>query len=215
MIYFNRKAAPTCLTAKDKSGQSNYTRWALEWKDKLDSNSQAKFNWRSYNGQAVNDILISKLRSLTQDHCCFCDKYAPEQDSDSIEHFKPKHIYPKQAYTWSNLFLSCTGCQKRAKGWKKYENKQHLVLKPDVASYSFDKYFIFDTKTGNIEINKFNTSTRDQEQAKLTIIYYQFNEFKRPQSRKKQFVKFYDSSSSNNIKNALPLIEMPYRFIYQ
>ncbi|MFT5647313.1 MAG: hypothetical protein ACI976_002003, partial [Aureispira sp.] len=121
----------------------------------------------------------------------------------------------KVAYAWSNLFLCCTGCQKRAKGWKTYEHKQHLVLKPDVASYSFDKYFIFDSKTGNIEVNKFNTTPKDQERAELTIIYYQLNGFKRPQSRRSQFTKFYTSLTSNKIKDNLPLNEVPYRFIYQ
>jgi uncharacterized protein (TIGR02646 family) len=214
MIHFNRNTAPSCLTSKHKSGLSNSTQWGLEWEGKLLSNPKSKFNWRSYKGEAVNEILISKLRLLTNDHCCFCDKYAPEQDSDSIEHFQPKHIYPKAAYLWSNLFLCCTGCQKRAKGWKKYEHKQQLVLKPDVASYSFDKYFIFDTKTGNIKVNKFNTNSRDQERAELTIIYYQLNGFKRPQSRKSQFTKFYDSLSPNKIKDNIPLEEMAYRFIY-
>lgn len=215
MIHFKRKNTPSCLTTKHESGLSNATQWGLDWETKLQKDKQSKFNWRSYKGKAVNEILISKLRVLTNDHCCFCDKYAPEQDSDSIEHFKPKHIYPKIAYTWSNLFLCCTGCQKRAKGWKTYEDKQHLVLKPDVASYSFDKYFIFDTRTGNIEVNKFNTTPKDQEQAQLTIIYYQLNGFKRPISRKNQFSKFYDSLSSSNVKGNLSLEEMPYRFIYQ
>lgn len=152
MIHFNRKAAPSCLTATHQTGVSNAIQWGLDWEIRLQKDGST-FNWRSYKGTAVNQILISKLRLLSNDHCCFCDKHAHEQDSDSIEHFKPKHIYPKVAYAWSNLFLCCTGCQKRAKGWKTYEHKQHLVLKPDVASYSFDKYFIFDSKTGNIEIN--------------------------------------------------------------
>lgn len=215
MIHFNKKTAPSCLTTKHTSGKSNAIEWGLDWESKLESNPQATFYWHSYKGKAVNEILISKLRLLTNDHCCFCDKHAPEQDSDSIEHFKPKHIYPKVAYAWSNLFLCCTGCQKRAKGWITYEHKQHLVLKPDVASYSFDKYFIFDSKTGNIEVNKFSTTPKDQERAELTILYYQLNGFKRPQSRKSQFTKFYTSLSSNKIKDNLPLHEMPYRFIYQ
>jgi uncharacterized protein (TIGR02646 family) len=144
MIHFNKKTAPSCLTATHETGVANAIQWGLDWEIKLQKDSKATFNWRSYEGVAVNQILIARLRLLTNDHCCFCDKHAPEQDSDSIEHFKPKHIYPKVAYAWSNLFLCCTGCQKRAKGWKTYEHKQHLVLKPDVASYLPIKNALFE-----------------------------------------------------------------------
>ena len=44
MIHFNRKTAPSCLTATHKSGKSNAIQWGLEWESKLQNNAQAKFN---------------------------------------------------------------------------------------------------------------------------------------------------------------------------
>jgi hypothetical protein len=124
-------------------------------------------------------------------------------------------IFPLKSFSWTNLFLSCSGCQKRAKGWKKYEHKILSVLKPDIKSYSFEKYFYFDTKNGEIKINKIGTSKRDQERAELTIKHFQLNEFNRPASRKRIHGRFYRSRNISKIKTGFNINELPYRFMFQ
>lgn len=214
MIKIKRIGAPSCLTKKDTYGIPNYKKWAAEWDRKLKANPKTTWYWYTYNGITVDSILVDRLRRMTNDHCAFCDRYAPEKDSDSIEHFKPKVMFPLLSFTWSNLFLCCVGCQKRPKNWKQYETKRNLILKPDVASYDFFKYFYFDTKTGKIEINKFSTTSKEQERAEITRIYYKFNDFNRPNARLKFYRRYYDSSTPTNIKSGLNIDDLPYRFMF-
>jgi len=216
LINFKKGSAPRCLIQKGNGTTQNYIVWANKWNAKLMLTPPNKsWNWYIYKGTSVNSILIEKLRKLTDSHCSFCDNYAPEADSDSIEHLLPKMIFPLKSFTWTNLFLSCTGCQKRAKGWKKYESKIRSVLKPDIKSYSFEKYFYYDTRNGEIIVNKIGTSKRDQERADLTIKHFQLNEFSRPASRKGFHKRFYSSGSVTKIKTGFNINELPYRSMYQ
>ena len=216
MINFKKGSAPICLIQKGDGITKNYIVWANNWNTKLKRTPPNKsWNWYIYKGKSVNSILIEKLRKLTDDHCSFCDKYAPEADSDSIEHLLPKMIFPLKSFTWTNLFLSCAGCQKRAKGWKKYESKIRSVLKPDIKSYSFEKYFIYDTRNGEIKVNKIGTSKRDQERADLTIKHFQLNEFNRPASRRGFHKRYYSSSNVTKLITGFNINELPYRFMFQ
>lgn len=216
MMKFNRGLCPECLLHKDKNGKINCEKWNEKWTEQLKKNTSARFSWHQYQNQPVNEILIDDLRTMSDSHCAFCDKYAPEHDSDSIEHFLPKKLYPSFAFTWENLFLCCGGCQKRPKNWKDYHDKLALVLKPDKADYSFDRYFRFDTRDGEIKVNEWNDSEIDRERASITIIYFQLNGFKRPKVRLDNFKKFYDAKEPNKIKKEFDgtLNELPYRFIY-
>lgn len=216
MIKINRNSAPLCLTKKDLTGVPNYKRWAIEWDNKVKANPTTRdWQWHSYNGKSVDSLLVERLRLITNDHCSFCDRYAPEEDSDSIEHFKPKKPFPLLSFSWSNLFLCCVGCQKRPKNWKKFEPKRNLILKPDVASYNFLKYFYYDTNTGRIEVNKFKTTPRNQEKAEITRIYYKFNDFNRPSARIKAHNRYFDNTTPNKIKPGLDVDDLPYRFMFR
>jgi len=218
MIKFERGPAPKCLTFKKiKSGLTNSERWGKKWENERNKKgSNAKWQWHEFEERRVNEIIIEQLRVLSNSHCAFCDKYAPENDSDSIEHFHPKILSPLKAYQWGNLFLCCGGCQKRPKGWKNYEGKRPLILNPCDQDYSFNRYFIFNAKNGEIEINDWNDSENDKERAKITIFYFKLNEFDRSFARLKSFKKHYDSKSLNKIKQAYneTVDELPYRFFY-
>ena len=157
MINFTRNQTPECLEHAPKNKENNYIRWAKSWCAKLRKTPTTNsFSWHTYKNEKVDQILLEQLRILTNNHCSFCDKYAPEEDSDSIEHFYPKKLFCSKAFTWSNLFLCCTGCQKSPKGWKKRESTDRKkILKPDHPDYSFDKFFIFNTKNGNIDVVAF------------------------------------------------------------
>ncbi len=216
MIKFNKGSTPKCLIAKTNGSNPNYKVWAKKWESQLKKSYPNKnWNWYAYKGKPVNTLLIDKLRNKTNDHCSFCDKYAPEADCDSIEHLLPKILFPLKSFSWTNLFLSCVGCQKRPKGWKNHESEIRSILKPDAKSYSFERYFYYDTKTGKIEVKKIGTSKRDQQRAELTIKYFQLNEFKRPASRMSFFKMFYDSTNFERIKNGLQIDELPYRFMFK
>lgn len=217
MMKFNRGPCPDCLASKNKIGKVNFERWNQSWVQKVKKTPTiGSFPWHEYQGKRVNELLIEELREMSDSHCAFCDKHAPENDSDSIEHFYPKKIKPELAFNWENLFLCCNGCQKRPKNWKKYAHKAHLILKPDEKDYSFERFFTFSTQDGKIYVNQWNDSELDKEKAEVTIVYFQLNEFKRPQVRLKNFERYYDSRESDKITKSISLTlnELPYRFIY-
>ena len=220
MMKFDRGNCPECLLHKDAHNKHNYQKWNQSWESKCKKYPTARFSWPKYNKIGVDQILIEHLRIMSKCHCAFCDKYMGAADSDSIEHFWPKKIYPQFAFSWENLFLSCGGCQKKPKGWKKFHNnwiktkKSPLILKPDMCNFSFQRYFFFDTSSGKIKVNLWNDSKMEQEQAKITIFYYKFNGFKRPHQRQVEFQKYSDVKQSNSLKVGCSIDELSYRFMY-
>ncbi|MGB1207209.1 MAG: hypothetical protein ACPG5B_16295 [Chitinophagales bacterium] len=216
MMRFDRGNCPECLWYKDKNNKHNYQKWNQKWKSTHKKNPVASFNWP----QEINLKIIQDLRIMSKHHCAFCDKYMGAADSDSIEHFWPKKIFPEFAFSWENLFLSCGGCQKAPKGWKKFQNdwieaeKSPLILKPDMCDFSFQRYFFFDTNSGEIKVNLWNDSKMEQEQAEITIFYYKFNGFKRAHQRQVDFQRYSDVTQSNNLKEDYSIDELSYRFMY-
>lgn len=205
-----RGASPTCLTEINEEKYNGtvypkYKYWGFKYKDKLAEDKKAKKVNNRINWYNTREILSEALQDSTQNHCAFCDAYpTPSIVSETIEHFRPRHKYPLLAYYWGNLFISCTNCQKVPKGWKKEDIK--LVLKPDAIDYSYQKYFYFDTDTGEIKVNMCNTNEKDQVRAEKTILYYQLNNFDRPKTRLKLLINYYHSTTELNDK--------PFRFMF-
>lgn len=81
-----------------------------------------------------------------------------------------------------------------------------LLLKPDTVDYEFERYFLVNYRTGEIEVNP-STSERDQQRAKLTIEIYALNEPGRPQSRLLEAKKYRALPREEYI-----LDDFPYRF---
>jgi hypothetical protein len=53
----------------------------------------------------VNQKLLPLLKNQTQDHCSFCDAFPVDPPSiPTIEHFRPKTAFPKEAFKWENLY---------------------------------------------------------------------------------------------------------------
>jgi uncharacterized protein (TIGR02646 family) len=166
MLEFTRLDAPKCLTDKD-----NYKVWGKDYA------KSKKWFWHEYQGNQVDKILRKPLLEQTKNHCSFCDAYRiPRPIAPTVEHFRPKNIFPLLAYTWHNLFICCHNCQKIIAGFDSSRGNLRKLLKPDSKDYSFQKYFYFDSKTGKIEIKKGKLSSKEIEKAELTRVYYQLND---------------------------------------
>ena len=201
MMKLERLSAPDFLT-------SQYKKWGKRFKKRKDINPAAVFSWTRYEGQRINLLLLPILMEMTSilgekenAHCSFCDGFPVEQVSaNSIEHFKPKSQFPRLAYTWKNLFYCCSKCQE-----SKLENFDRKLLKPDVSDYSFEYYFQYDTKTGEIIPNPDRTED-DIKKSEKTIELYGLNDHGRPTARKRTIRQYLDSGS--------PILdEFPYRFV--
>jgi len=195
MMKFDRPPQPAFL-------QENYKRWGWAHYNKRTENPSAPFAWRINQGSRVNDLIWDALNVVAKDHCAFCDGYPLGTFARrTIEHFRPVSLYPRLAYTWANLFICCDRCQaaKRAQFDK-------LLLKPDTLDYAFERYFIVNYRTGEIEANP-GANEEDQQRAQLTIIFYALNEHGRPQSRLSEAKKYRALPHDDYI-----LDDFPYRF---
>jgi uncharacterized protein (TIGR02646 family) len=155
----------------------NWEDWGLRWEQRKASNLSASFGWPAHQGEAVNHKLLPHLKRQTQDHCSFCDAFPVSPPSlDTIEHFRPKGKFPKEAYHWTNLYFCCNHCQQKG------EEFDNALLQPDAPDYEFDRYFRWDFTRGTIEVNESALET-DQNRADVTRKLYRLNE-KHPGLRK-------------------------------
>jgi uncharacterized protein (TIGR02646 family) len=162
MRKFTRLPAPEFLLDKWES-------WGEEWKLRHDANRAARFDWHKVGGERVNHKLLPVLKAQVQDHCSFCDNYPVSPPSrDTIEHFRPKALFEREAYKWENLYYCCDFCQ--GKG-KKFDE---ALLRPDAEDYAFDRFFRWDYTRGTLEVNE-RALTDDQHRARVTLKHYRLN----------------------------------------
>lgn len=207
MIFRNRPTCPNWLSETSNSKKwgvvRNSEKWGLIYYEKLRNQTKKnKFVWAKYESIGVDKLLLPILKDMTQNHCSFCDHYPIESVGASIEHYKPKSIFPRESYNWDNLFYCCTACQ------KKNNNYDPLLLKPDRENYDFNHYFITIFKNDRILIapNPLRNII-EQNSAEITIDLYGFNKFGRPESR---FITY-----SNFNKTINPAIDdFSYRFLF-
>jgi uncharacterized protein (TIGR02646 family) len=204
MIKIERPLAPDFLT-------KNYQRWGIQYQTRRNKNPNAIFFWTTYKRTRINKLLLPILMKMTSilgeeenAHCSFCDGFPIQPVSaNSIEHFRPKSLFPLLAYAWENLFYCCSKCQE-----SKLEDFDERLLKPDVLDYSFEYYFQYDSKTGKIVSNpdRLESNFQDFQRAEKTIELYGLNEHGRPMARKRTIRQYEDSNN--------PILdEFPYRYI--
>jgi uncharacterized protein (TIGR02646 family) len=162
MRRFQRAAEPEFLA-------EHWEDWGLGWEQRRNQNSSAEFHWHQVDGEHVNHKLLPILRSQTQDHCSFCDNFPVSPPSiDTIEHFRPKALYPKVAYKWGNLYFCCAHCQQKSLPF------DERALQPDADDYNFERYFRWDYTLGEIKVNN-QAPAADQERARITKDLFRLN----------------------------------------
>ena len=163
MRKFQRVPAPEFLAAR-------WEAWGTDWEQRHAADPGARFNWHQVDGEPVNQRLLPFLKTQTQDHCSFCDNFPVSPPSiDTIEHFRSKSRYPREAYLWANLYFCCMYCQQKGAQF------DEAALQPDALEYEFDRYFRWDHTLGTIEVND-RAAPEDQQRAQVTIRLYRLNE---------------------------------------
>lgn len=162
MIKISRSATPDIL--RDAKV------WGIKYCTNKEANPSYVFQWKTRNGKKINEHIMPLLKAMTADHCAYCDGYPVGQMSvETIDHFRPKSTYPKLAYYWINLFLCCSRCQAAKK-----ENYSRKLLKPDKLDYDFNRFFIINFASGQLQANPF-ASDKDKEMANYTINLLELN----------------------------------------
>lgn len=131
-----------------------------------------RFQWPRRNHQLLYKTVHAALVERMANHCCYCDGHPiAAQGVSSVDHFRPKSRPEFHALvcTWSNLFLSCSGCN-QAKG----EKWDDVLLHGDAADYRFERYFEYRADTGALESSS-AASPEEQRRARITIEFLDLN----------------------------------------
>lgn len=114
---------------------------------------------------------------MTKHHCSYCDVYrVGPRVKATIDHFRPKSSFPRDAYRWGNLLLACMLCQERN---NQFDDR---LLKPDEKGYRFEDYFTIDWTTGRLEAVGKEGEER-HERAKKTLELFHLNDNGKPDDR--------------------------------
>lgn len=182
---------------------ANENKWNQQWVNLLAQNEHAAFSWYQTGKRTAREIALPSLKQQTESHCSFCDAFPVEDVSlETVEHFRPKcrDRFPEHAFTWSNLYYCCSGCQAH-KG-----NKWDLsLLAFDDAEYRFSKYFEFDFTTGEIRPSS-QADPALKQRAEVTIAIYGLDTPQRRRWRRLELKKW-----SHVPKDKRLLTEFAYR----
>ena len=189
--------------------------WSAEYAQRRRDNPTYRFQWKSHGGERVNKIIEPALKQMTDDHCAYCDGFPLDATGrDTIDHFLPKAHYPELSYAWENLYLACHLCQnvKEVQFDRPIDRDtyDHSLLCPDEDGYSFERYFLYNFESGEIEVNP-AASDRDRVRAAYTIRCLGMNAGSRPQTRRRQLHR-YDKLPPEDREY---LDDWPYRFLLE
>jgi uncharacterized protein (TIGR02646 family) len=200
MMKIERPNAPDWLN-------KHWEAWGKEYATKLGKNPKYKFSWKSYKKEKVNHKLLPLLLKMTANHCSFCDGFPIGEGviKETIEHFWPKASgkFPERAYLWSNLFVACHYCQEKG------DDFDDRLLKPDMDDYDFNKYFIFNFRSFEIEVRKdTGISKADRMRAETTIKMYKLNYSGRSKAREREFKHYANKEGGDQFD------DFSYRYMF-
>jgi uncharacterized protein (TIGR02646 family) len=143
-----------------------------------------EFRWGQRDNQSLLEVVRAALVAMTANHCSYCDGHPlGATDVPSVDHFRPKgrEEFYGLVCTWSNLFLSCSACNKA-----KREQWDDALLHPDDPAYRFERYFEFRPETGELQ-PAVMASADEQRRARRTIEILQLNREQACRCRKRAF----------------------------
>lgn len=181
--------------------------WGKDFAAKRAADPAYTLQWRQVGNKKVNVIVRELLaEKMTQHHCSYCDGgyYLGAAAQATLDHFRPKSLFPLDVYRWENLFVCCNVCQE-----KKLEQFEESLLKPDTEDFDTFRYFAMNFETGEIGINPRASST-DQSRAETTIRIFGLNDSPRPQMRLTELTKW-----ENTFGAAKNLDDFNFRFFLE
>ncbi len=198
MNPIERPPSPAVLTERA-------ARWTTAFLARRAEDDNAAFYWPEVDGIALNQLVFPTLRRMTAGHCAYCDHFELGDGSrETIDHFRPKSTFPELAYAWENLFPACDQCQQH-----KGEDFDDDLLRPDASDYRFERYFLFNSRTGMIEVNA-RASDDDQRRAAHSIAALGLNRGRRPDARKRSFKNHFAPS---RWRAGRDVDALPHRFL--
>ena len=84
-----------------------------EWQEKFDKAKKKNSKARPDSSKYGNPKIRKNLEDSSYGKCFYCESKLSGA-SKEIDHFIEVTINPKMAYTWANLYLSCSNCNDKA-----------------------------------------------------------------------------------------------------
>jgi len=125
-----------------------------------------RFRWPSRDGQPVLAAVRAATGAMTDERCSYCDGHPIDATGEEqIDHFRPKTRpeFLELVCAWDNLFLVCSACNRA-----KRDEWDEALLRPDVEEFAFERYFLYNALTGDLEPNP-AAATEDRHRAARTI----------------------------------------------
>ena len=139
---------------------------------KKQADRQHDFRWPQRESRSVYAETRTALHSMTVGHCAYCDGFPVDATGEEqIDHFKPKSQseFYHLVCDWQNLFFVCYGCNKA-----KRADWEEALLRPDADDFSFVRYFLYRSDTGQLEPNP-AASADEQHRTSRTIEILKLN----------------------------------------
>lgn len=192
-----RGAAPELLARHGPEIGAEYARRRRE-------DPKYRFQWSQRGGQKLYEVARAALEEMTARHCSYCDGYPlGATGRDEVDHFRPKthEAFYELVCDWTNLFLICTRCNAA-----KHDQWEPALLRPDDEGYAFERYFLFNFNTGELEPAP-DIGESDRIRAQRTIEILELNRTDACTARLNA-VKMIRRRESDD-----ELADVPYRFL--
>jgi uncharacterized protein (TIGR02646 family) len=82
---------------------------AEKWTKKLLS-AKTKKERRNAESKYQHEEIKEALVNMFHGKCAYCESKITHVDYGHIEHYRPRSLFPKLTFEWSNLFLACGVC---------------------------------------------------------------------------------------------------------
>ena len=166
-------------------------------------------------GQTPTDSYWNEFRSLLASRnnniCWYCERTCDDgaesgRPSPTVDHFKPRQIFPELTYEWSNWVFSCRRCNVENKQGK-WPETGYVDPCADEPTERPERYFTYNEITGEIgpaarlsanSLQKARNTVEDLGLNKLDVRYYRFDWMRGfvadvmelPHSERRNFVSF-------------------------
>lgn len=133
-------------------------------------------------------IVLESLKKQFNNKCAFCESQIGVASSGIVENFRPKSLFPKEAYSWNNLHLSCGICSFNKSDNYPTDQGEALLVDPcyDIPSdhFEYDNDGLIHSKTikGQTTIKIFDLNREKliysrKSQLKQIFTDFKFNSF--------------------------------------
>jgi len=104
MIKLTKQAEPDLLAR-------NKAQWTSELMQYINLGQKVPDNIKNrYNHPEIRSVLKKETNG---GKCMYCESPIAVIDTEQIEHYRPKAIYPQLTFEWTNLGLSCPKCNRK------------------------------------------------------------------------------------------------------